>query len=131
MNRYGFSLGMVRGLRFGGARAIRPASNTFCHVHGWLGKLSTELLIDLILFTTDGPAATPRQTQRIATSTAHWLNTPRQGAGRMPSQRWVANTCKHHAMMSPDGVVLDPMASRTPVFAKLCAKMSKGSGIGR
>ena len=49
-------------------------------------------------------------------------------------ERWVADTCKHHALISPDGMVLasivtDRDTADSTVFAKLCAKLPKGSGI--
>ena len=50
-----------------------------------------------------------------------------------PRERWVADTCKHHVPVSPDGKVLasavtDGDGADTAMFGKLCAKMPDGSG---
>ena len=48
-------------------------------------------------------------------------------------KRWVADTCKHHALISLDGKVLASMVTDgdgadTTMFGKLCAKIPQGSG---
>ena len=46
----------------------------------------------------------------------------------------MSNTCKRHALISPDGMVLasivtDRDTADSIIFAKLCAKLPKGRGI--
>ncbi|MCE2508500.1 MAG: transposase, partial [Nitrosopumilaceae archaeon] len=48
-------------------------------------------------------------------------------------KKWVADTCKHHALISPDGLILawmvtDGNTADSPMFEKLCAKIPEGSG---
>ena len=54
-------------------------------------------------------------------------------AGAPSGKMWVNDTCKHHALTSPNGKVLasvmtDGDASDAVVFAELCYKIPKGSG---
>ena len=51
MKRYGLSLRRIVELHFRKGSRKAATSSIFCHAHKWLGRLSTELPDDLILFT--------------------------------------------------------------------------------
>lgn len=148
MKRYGFSLrGMVAELhhRGGSRRAAglkRAPSKSW--LHKWLKRLPTDMLDGPVLFTA-GRAA---YGSFSADSTHHRFNRyvlagdphkekrankKGQKAGKDDTGRRVADTRKHHALVSPDGMVLAPVVTDrdtadATVFGKLCAKIPEGSG---
>ena len=149
MKRYGFSLRRMIGelhYRKGSRKAAglkHVPSKSW--LHKWLGELPMDLLDDLIQFT----AGEAIYKAFSVDSTHHrfnryiLINYTKKGKARgrkagkddaPEGKRWVANTCKHHALISPDGMVLasivtDRDTADSTVFAKLCAKLPKGRGV--
>lgn len=152
MKRYGFSLRrMVAELHYrGGSRKAAGLKHvpSKSWLHKWLRRLPMDMLDGLILFTA-GRAA---YGSFSVDSTHHRFNRHvlvddpngerranmknkgrRDGKNDAAKKRWVADTCKHHALVSPDGMVLASMVidrntADATMFEKLCAKMPEGSG---
>ena len=96
--------------------------------HKWLERVPMGLLDGLILFAA-GKAA---YGSFPADSTHHRFNRYAL-ADHAGGKRWVADTCKHHVQVSPDGKVLASMVTDgngadTAMFGKPCAKIPDGSG---
>ena len=96
--------------------------------HKWLERVPMGLLDGLILFAA-GKAA---YGSFPADSTHHRFNRYAL-ADHARGKRWVADTCKHHVQVSPDGKVLASMVTDgngadTAMFGKPCAKIPDGSG---
>ena len=151
MKRYGFSLRRMIGElqhRRGSRKAAglkRVPSKSW--LHKWLHRLPMDLLYDLILFTAGKAAygtfsvdSTHHQFNRYvlvedagAEKRANAKGRKAGKSGVPKGQKWVANTCKHHALISPDGTVLASMVTDgntadSTMFERLCAKIPNGSG---
>lgn len=149
MEWYGFSLRRMIGElhhKGGSRKAIGlkyvPSKSW---LHKWLQRLPMDALDGLILFTA-GKAAygsfsvDPSHHRFNRRVLVHDSNVEKKanakdqktGKGDTKGQRWVADTCKHHALISPDGMILvsivtDKDTAVSPVFEKLCGKIPNGS----
>ena len=148
MKRYGFSLrGMITELYYRkGARKAAGLKHVPSYMHKWLQRLPMDLLDGLILFIAGEAAygsfsvdSTHHQFNRYVlvedSGKEKKANKNGQNAGKNDTKgkKWVADTCKHHALISPDGKVLasivtDGKTSDAIMFEKLCAKIPEGSG---
>ena len=149
MKRYGFSIRRMIGelhYRRGSRREVglkHVPSKSW--LHKWPGRLPADLLDDLIRFTageavygTFSADSTHRRFNRYVLIDYTKNGKARgQKAGKNDApegKRWIANTCKHHALISPDGtvqasIVTDRDTADSTIFAKLCAKLPKGRGV--
>ena len=161
MKRYGLSIrGMIcemyfrRGARKVAGLAWAPRKSW---LHKWMHRIPMEVLDDLVLFTAgddaygdysvdsshhrfnryrlvDNTGDERRANRKRANMTgAEKKATRGKTSGAPPGKRWVADTCKHHVLTSPDGkvissVVTDGDTADTSVFTELCSKIPKGSG---
>ena len=118
----------------------KPRPHAICGEGGELcNKLPTELLDDLILFTAGkaayGTFSVDSSHHRFNRYTlVEYTKKSKGQEDTNTEERWVADTCEHHALISPDGIVLasivtDRDTADSTVFAKLCAKLPKGSGV--
>ena len=133
MKRYNFSLRvMMDELRFrpGALRIVGldwyPSKSW---LHKWLGRPYPGMLDELILFTAGEDAFGTLSVD----STHHQFNRYVLVNDARRGEKWVHDTVKHHAPISPGGkvvssVVTDGKASDSPVPAALCAKAPRGSG---
>ena len=149
MKRYGFSIRRMVGeleYRSGSRRAacIRHVPSK-SWLHMWPGRLPTDLLDDLIRFTageavygTFSVDSTHHRFNRyIPIDYTKKGNARGRKAGKNDApegKRRVSDTCKHHALISPNGmvpasIVTDRDTADSTIFAKLCAKLPKGRGI--
>ena len=149
MKRYGFSLrGMIKELycRSGSRKAAglkHVPSKSW--LQKWLKRLPMDLLDGLVLFTAGKAAcvyisvdSTHRRFNRYVlvevSGTKANKNGKRAGKDAAPEgKKWIADTCKHHALITPDGVVLasivtDRNTADSTVFENLCAKIPEGIG---
>ena len=149
MKRYGFSIRRMIGelhYRRGSRKAVglkHVPSKSW--LHKWLGRLPTDLLDDLIRFTAgeavygtfSADSTHHRFNRYVLIDYTKKGNARGQKAGKNDApegKRWVSNTCKHHALISPNGMVLasivtDRDTADSIIFAKLCAKLPKGRGV--
>ena len=148
MKRYGFSLRrMIKKLYYrSGSRKAAGLKHvpSKSWLHKWLKRLPMDMLDGLILFTAGKAAygtfsvdSTHHRFNRYAL-----IDSPRKankkgqktGKDDAPEGKiWVADTCKHHTLISPDGMVLASIVTNkdtadSPMFAKLCAKIPEGGG---
>ena len=120
MKRYGFSIRRMIGelhYRRGSRRAVglkHVPSKSW--LHKWLGRLPTDLLDDMIRFTAvetvygtfSADSTYHRFNRHVLIDYTKKGNARGQKAGKNDApegKRWIANTCKHHALISPDGMV--------------------------
>ena len=149
MKRYGFSLrGMIKELYYrSGSRKAAGLKHvpSKSWLQKWLKRLPMDLLDGLILFTAGKAAyvyisvdSTHHRFNRYVlvevSSTKASKNGKRAGKNAAPEgKKWIADTCKHHALITPDGVVLasivtDRNTADSTVFERLCAKIPEGIG---
>ena len=152
MKRYGFShRGMIAELHYrsgsrkaAGLRHVPSKS----WLHKWLGRMPMDMLDGLVLFTAGKAAygyfsvdSTHHRFNRYALvddprkeKRANAKKGRRAEKDDAPKEKkWVADTCKHHALISPDGMILASMVADgntadSPMFENLCAKIPEGSG---
>ena len=114
-------------------------------LHKWPGRLPADLLDDLIRFTAGGAvygtfsadSARHRFNRYVLIDYTKNGKARGQKAGKNDApegKRWVSDTCRHHALISPDGmvpasIVTDGDTADSAMFAKLCAKLPKGRGV--
>ena len=89
--------------------------------------------IDRYLKDHPGDERRANRQRRTHMTEAERKTTSGKTAGAPPGKRWVSDTCKHHALTSPNGkvlasVVTDGDASDAVMFAELCSRIPKGSG---
>ena len=127
-------------------------------LHKWMHRLPLEMLDALILFTAGedaygsfsvdsshhrfnryrlvdnaGDERRANRRKRTGMTEAERKATGGKTSGAPPGKRWVSNTCKHHALISPNGKVLasavtDGDTADSTMFATLCSKIPEGSG---
>ena len=162
MKRYGLSIrGMICELHFSrGARRVaglrRVPSKSW--LHKWMRRLPLGMLDGMILFTAgddihgsfsvdsshhrfnryrlaDNPGDERRVNRRKRADMTEAERKAARGktAGAPSGKRWVNDTCKHHALTSPNGkvissVVTDGDTADSTAFAELCSKIPEGGG---
>ncbi len=162
MKRYSLSIrDMITELHFSrGSRKVAGLKWTPCKswLHKWMHRIPLEMLDAIILFTAkddayssfsvdsshhrfnryrlvdnSGDERRANHQKRTDMTEAERKATRGKTAGAPSGKRWVSNTCKHHALISPNGkvlasVVTDGDTSDTAIFAELCSKIPAGNG---
>ena len=140
MKRYGFSLrGMIKELyyRSGSRRAAglkRVPSKSW--LQKWPKRLPMDLLDGLILFTAGKAAyvyisvdSTHHRFNRYVSvevsSTKANRNGKKAGKDATPEgKKWIADTCKHHALITPNGIVLASIVTDRNTADSPCLRRS-------
>ena len=133
MKRYNFSLREMAGeLRFrpGALKIVGPDwYPAKSWPHKWPGRLPPGMLDELILLTVGEDAFGTLSVD----SSRHRFNRYVLADDTKRGKKWVHDTIKHHALISPGGKVVSlavtgGAAGDSPMLAKLCAKTPRGRG---